>query len=425
MFRVVNIIGHNNYNLSTPPSSVRLRTLAGNIMESSRNSGLVVLLHAVFFVSGITTVLIGQVLPVLSAAFALNDLQAGYFFPAQFSGSIIGTIVSSWFGKRNNFVLAATLGSVAMAIGVTAMTLSSFSGCLAGFLINGVGVGLTLPSINMLILEMNPHRGAAALSLLNFCWGLGAIACKPFVDATSTRTSILLTSLVLAIPQMIAAALITFLPRPSGQTALPRQTVDTPAAVPIWATGIAWTIALFNFVHVGFESGIGGWLTTYAERLHGNPVTELFSPTFLYFLSFVAGRGLAPILFRYLSEDRVLFLDLGIMAVGMALILSAPGLGWLSLGAAVTGLGSSSVFPTNLSRFTRVFGPTATRRATPLFVCGTLGGATVTWLIGFVSNSTGTLHSGMFSLIACVVVLLIVQAFLAFLPGRSEPVGSQ
>lgn len=390
-------------------------------METVKNKELSALLHIVFFVSGITTVLIGQVLPILAAAFALNDQQSAYFFPAQFSGSITGTLMTTWFGRRNRFVLAAILGCVAMAAGVTMMSLASFEGCLAGFFVNGIGVGLTLPSINMLVLEMNPTRGASALSILNFCWGIGAIVCKPFVDLTSTRSSIFLTTLLLAVPLLMAAALIAFLPRPDERpTARIEADNQNVRPVAIWATRLAWTIALFNFVHVGFESGIGGWLTTYADRLHGEPVVQLFSPTFLYFLFFVLGRGVAPLFFRYLSENKVLFLDLILMLAGMLIILTAGNLIWLGIGSAISGFGASSVFPTNLSRFTNTFGPTATRRATPLFVCGTLGATAVTWLIGFVSNQAGSLNLAMFALLACVVLLLVLQVFLALRPTEAK-----
>lgn len=197
---------------------------------------------------------------------------------------------------------------------------------------------------------------------------------------------------------------------------------EPPAA--IWVTSLAWTIAFFNFVHVGFESGIGGWLTSYADRLHGEPVVQLLSPTFLYFLFFVIGRGVAPVLFRFLSENSVLFLDLILMLIGMLIILTAGNLTWLGVGAAVSGFGASSVFPTNLSRFTHAFGPTATRRATPLFVSGTLGAAAVTWLIGFVSNQAGSLNSGMFALLGCVVVLLLLQVLLAARHGRPATVSA-
>ncbi len=384
------------------------------LMGASKPRALNVLLHVVFFASGIATVLIGQVLPILSARFALNDLQAGYFFPAQFAGSIIGTLATNWFGRRNNFVLATILGSALMAAGVTGMSLTSYEGCLAGFFVNGLGIGLTLPSINMLILEMNPLRSASALSILNFCWGLGAIFCKPFVDLTSTRTSIFITAFLLAMPLLIGAALIGFLPREDHKHLLdaPTQTEDLKPTV-IWATGLAWTIAIFNFVHVGFESGMGGWLTTYSDRLNGEPVVGLFSPTFLFFLFFVIGRGVAPIFFRYMSEDRVLFLDLVLMLAGMLVILFAGNVFWLGIGAAVSGFGSSSVFPTNLARFTRIFGPTATRRATPLFILGTLGATSVTWLIGFVSNNAESLRAGMFALLVCVILLVLLQLVLA------------
>jgi fucose permease len=384
------------------------------MMHLSRNRDLSILLHFLFFLSGISTILIGQVLPILTAGFALNDLQAGYFFPAQFGGSILGTIASSWFGRRSRFLLATVIGCVAMAAGMTAMNLVSFEGCLVGFFLNGLGIGLTLPSVNLLVLEMNPHRGASALSFLNFCWGAGAILCKPFVDATATKGSIFITTLFLVVPLLVGAAFVSLLP--GGAETPPEATrSDSPETEPaaIWTTALAWMIAFFNFVHVGFESGMGGWLTTYADRLQGDPVVHLFSPTFLYFLFFVAGRGVAPLYFRFMSENQVLFLDIGLMLVGMLVILTAGNLAWLGIGAAVSGFGASSVFPTNLSRFTRTFGPTATRRATPLFVCGTLGAAGVTWLIGFVSNRADSLGAGMFTLLGCVVAIAVIQAILA------------
>jgi fucose permease len=384
-------------------------------MESTGNRDLKILLHIVFFVSGIATVLIGQVLPILSTSFALNDLQAGFFFPAQFAGSILGTLASTWFGRRNKFVLATVIGSLLMAAGMTMMNLVAYEGCLAGFFVMGLGIGMTLPSVNMLVLEMNPQlRGASALSLLNFCWGLGAILCKPFVDATSTKGSIFITTLFLVIPLIAGAALMALLPRqPESATAPGSSLSNGGETAAIWTTSLAWTIALFNFVHVGFESGMGGWLTTYAGRVHGEPVVHLFSPTFLYFLFFVAGRGIAPLYFRFMSENYVLFLDIGLMLVGMLLILSAGDLTWLCVGAALSGFGASSVFPTNLSRFTRIFGPGSTRHATPLFVSGTLGGAAVTWLIGFVSNQAGGLWAGMFTLLACAGVVGAIQVLLA------------
>jgi fucose permease len=123
---------------------------------------LKILLHAGFFVSGIATVIIGQLLPIMKEKFALGDGQLGNFFPAQFLGSLVGTFLTSWFGKRNQFLPASFIGCFLMGAGVLMLNFGSYELCLFGFFVNGLGIGLTLPSINMLILELNPARGGGA-----------------------------------------------------------------------------------------------------------------------------------------------------------------------------------------------------------------------------------------------------------------------
>ena len=367
-----------------------------------------VVLHVIFFLSGITTVLIGQVLPVLAKHFSLSDLQVSYFFPAQFAGSLIGTLLTSMAGRRNMYFAATIAGSLLMAGGIPLMNVDIFAVCLLGFAINGMGIGLTLPAINMLILEMNPDRAGSALSVLNFCWGLGAIVCKPFVDLFGTADQLGMTTWLLAIPIAIGAAAL-FLFGGGRRETTNDTSADDEDTTPIWKTPIAWMIAAFNFIHVGFESGIGGWLTTYTGRVPGDPLASWISPTLLYFLFFVLGRGFAPVLYRFLNESKMLILGLLIILIGMAVILSAPTVLALSLGATIAGFGTSWIFPTNVARFSQTFGPTASRRATPLFICGTLGAAASTWMIGYISDKTGSLHSGMYVLLAAVMLLIILQ----------------
>lgn len=392
-------------------------------MPRTRNVGLLkTLLHIIFFLSGIATVLIGPILPVLARHFALSDLQLSFFFPAQFAGSVCGTLLSSRFARANNYMSSAMLGCAAMGCGELLLNFDSYGVCLAGFVFVGLGVGLTLPSINMMIVEINPDRPAAALSLLNFCWGVGAIVSKPFVDLFSTAGNLGLTTVVLAVPLLIFAVLLRVAAGPYRRKADQTATVDSEDAQPeerrsdgddIWRTPLAWAIAAFNFIHVGFESGMGGWLATYTGRLEGEPVVQWLSPTLLYFSLFVLGRGIAPVLFRYLNENKMLFLGLFIVLAGMVITLSAGTVIMLSLGSAIAGFGTSWIFPTNVARFSRTFGAAANRRATPLFICGTFGAALATWLIGFLSNRAGNLRAGMFVLIVSIVLLIVLQSVLS------------
>ncbi len=380
------------------------------------------ILSGLFLVSGSVTVLIGQLLPIFAKQYALNDLQLSFYFPAQFAGSLVGTWLTSRFARSNRFIAASFIGAVLMAAGVLLMNIDSFPVSLAALLINGIGIGLTLPAINMTVLELSPENAASSLSFLNFFWGVGAIVCKPFVDLSSRGSDVVVTTTVLAAPLLIAAALLYFQPTrmiaADGSTKSANELSNTP----IWTQPLAWAIALFNFIHVGFESGMGGWLTTYTERLDETQAAHWLSPTLLYFLFFVFGRGVAPVLFRFLNENRMLFLGLFTILAGMLMTVSASSVFVLGIGAAVSGFGTSWIFPTNVSRFSHTFGASASRRATPLFIFGTLGAASSTWLIGFVSNQTGNLRSGMYVLVLSVVLLILLQVWLRSRSIRvSEP----
>lgn len=381
--------------------------------ETSGTLRLKVTLHLIFFLSGLATVLIGQVLPILARQFSLSDLQLSYFFPAQLSGSLIGTLAADRFARRDEQLLAAIFGGFAMVLGLLTMSSNSLSFCLLGFFVNGLGIGLTLPAINMTVVALNPQRTGAALSILNFCWGVGAIISKPFVDVFSKLNSLGPTTLVLAAPLLIASLLLILTRRAEHRAKNKPANIADDVDIPLWSTPLAWLIALFNFIHVGFESGIGGWMTTYAERVEGGASVGLISPILLYFLFFVIGRGVAPLLFRRLDETKMLFLGLAIILVGVVTLLVATTVVGLSAGAILCGFGTSWIFPTNVSRFSLTFGPNAIRRATPLFLCGTLGAATVTWLIGLVSEQTGDLRSGMLILAIGVVMLLVLQTGLS------------
>src|SRR6266446_878781 len=88
---------------------------------------LKILLHFSFFLSGMATVLIGPILPILAKHFALNDLQVSFFFPSQFAGSLFGTFLTSRFARRNNFLLATMIGGISMATGLLLMNFDSFA----------------------------------------------------------------------------------------------------------------------------------------------------------------------------------------------------------------------------------------------------------------------------------------------------------
>lgn len=385
-------------------------------MESSANLStsstkrILIFLHAGFLLIGIITVILGQILPILAARLSLNDLNAGYLFTAQFTGSLTGTLFYNRLIKKFGFVKTLLGGFCLLAFGCAGLNIDSWFGCLAAIYVYGAGIGLTIPSINLLVAEIAGEKSSSALNTINFFWGIGAIFCKPFVDLFKSPNSILLPTIVLSLLFLMIGAAIWF----SDYEENDQKKEDFYGASKlIWTTSAAWLIAVFSFIHIGIESAVGGWLTTFESRQAQNSEGGFISAAFIFFFFMVLGRGIAPLFFKFLSENAVLLGSVLIMTAGIILILWAGTFSFLLTGAAVLGFGTSTLYPTNLSRFTKIFGRQAIHNATPLFVLGSLGGAFVTWLVGFASTSFNSLRSGFFVVLICCILLIILQRILA------------
>lgn len=378
----------------------------------NENKPLIFIVHFAFLVCGIGTVLIGQILPVLSKRLSLDDAQSGGLFIAQYAGSLIGNFVFDYATKRFGFVKTIVFALLLLTFGCLLLNSDSRLVCVGGIFINGIGIGTSLGPINMLVVVLNPERSASALNILNFFWGIGAILSQPFVSFFGTPESILVPTLILSSVFFLLAISLFFYRIDLGKT---KNESDNNAPIedsPVWIYPLAWLIALFNFIHVGFESGAGGWLTTYSERFPEG-ANSLLTATPAFFLLFVVGRGTAPIFLRFLNENNFLFLSLIIMTLGTIIVVCAESFTFLVIGASIAGFGSSAIFPTNVGRFTKIFGESATRKIMPLFFAGTLGGMFVTQLIGIVSAASGNLRSGIFVLLGTGIILLFLQIIIA------------
>lgn len=388
-------------------------------MSNDRRSDTIgtFLLHAIYLVSGTVTVLIGPLLPILARRFDLGDMDAGMFFPAQFAGSLTGTILSSRFGRVGRFYDAAWIGGFAMAAGVMLLSFEIRGVVIGGFLLMGIGIGLTLPAINMLILERSRDNAGSALSILNLCWGIGAILCKPFMDMTQDDDSTVSSSVILSVAFVLMSAVMLAV-RPQS-IAITRVAARSESQKSLWTTLPILLITAFNFVHVGFESSVGGWLAAYTERVGGSG-GSVVSPVLVYFVMFVAGRAAAPLILRLVPEVMMIPIGLAQMFAGVVLILFANSVELLCFGAVFAGFGTSWIFPINIARFHHAAGDARDVDATPFFLFGTFGAAVSTWMIGYVSDTAGSLRSGMTVLLISVIALIVMQAAIFFVSDRNK-----
>jgi fucose permease len=357
-----------------------------------------------FFVIGVVTVLLGQVLPVLSTRLYLNDAQSGTLFLAQFAGSATGTLLVGKFAGRFGFVVATLVGLGAMIIGVPGLNFGNFYLCWLSVFIYGSGLGMTIPAINLLTIDITPdHLQSSSVNLINFAWGIGAICSQPFVALVSSGDSLVAVTVLIDIA--LAALVLCFVLSMRAFPVREAHDADPLTIAPLWRRPRSWLFLLFGFFVIGIESGLGGWLTTYSKSLAGAVPT--FNSTVAFFAFLVLGRGLASVVSRRLSENTLISICTVTLLTGIFLIVFDEA--HAVIGAAVAGLGTSAIFPTNMVRFTRAFGPTATQRAAPLFISGICGAAVLSWLTGLVSTGYGSLRLGLVVLLIAAAAVIILQ----------------
>ena len=280
--------------------------------------------HAAFIPTGIVTVLLGPVLPSLSARWSLSDAQAGEFFTAQFLTSIAGVALSGALVPRWGYKAVIVLGLLFMAAGVGTLPIGSRLLGMAAVACYGLGLGLIIPACNLLVAELNPGRRTAAVSLLNFSWTVGAVAC-PFLLAPFQRKGLIspffyvLAGFVLLVAACIAR--VSFPPpHKSGEDASAEATKPLLAML---RTPVAVVLAVLFFVYVGTENAMGGWLASYAKRLSGSGGTIWVTVPSFFYAGLLANRALAPAFLRRVSEIWLARISMGVALLGLVTLLSA------------------------------------------------------------------------------------------------------
>jgi FHS family glucose/mannose:H+ symporter-like MFS transporter len=361
--------------------------------------------YASFVPIGIATVLLGPMLPTLSARWSLNYSQAGALFTAQYLASTLAVALSGVLVSRWGFRFAIKAGLLLMSAGVALLLAGPRTMgilCIGAY---GGGLGLAVPAANLLVAEMNPGRRSATLNLLNFCWSAGAVAC-PFLVAAAAKSR--------QIPLFLAAVAGFALLVAIGIAAMPAYIVEPSATkgagqnkgVAVqWKHGAVLILGALFFLYVGIENGFGGWVASYAKSL-GNltPALALMTPSFFY-AALMLGRWLAPLLLRMTDEIRLVQAGLLVACAGMAGLVLSHGLRGVVVSAGVAGLGLSYVYPITISLLSREFGPASSRIGSFMFTMSNIGGGLLPWLVGVSSNHFGTLKAGLaVPLIGCAAM---------------------
>jgi fucose permease len=359
---------------------------------TSGQTGLLVVLFVGFILSGIATTIIGPMLPVFIRKWSLDDGQAGLFSSVQFLASLVGTGVSgvwmAWRGYRPSLVAGYAL----IGYGLATLNASTHVNALAATAAFGLGYGLITPGTNLYVAEAGGTRSASLLSLLNFTWGVGAMACSPLIALALRKNRLpgLLISYAIFGGLLAVALLFTHFDAEKHKESL----TNTDAAPLRVGRGVTIALAALFFIYVGMETSIGVWSAEYSRRI-ANGITNIttLAPMFFY-TGLTAGRGLAPLVLLSVSERPLVLAALSLTAVGTAVVIFSTTLKVTIAGVFLAGLGCASIYPIYIAWLSKWYGARAKRIGGFLFALASLGGSAGPWLVGTFSKYGGSLRVG-------------------------------
>jgi fucose permease len=324
----------------------------------------------------------------------LNDAQAGYFFVAQFLGSTAGAVLSGFLASRSGFLHSLMIGYSVMAMGVGALGMTSWPVSVGAIFCYGVGLGLTIPTTNVFVAEMNPDRRAAALSLLNLAWSIGATASPPIIALVIVQGARTGRLLGLAAMLALVTLCLTQLRIVPKTRRADKNLLDT-FRIREWRRPLGVVFAVLFFLYVGTENAVGGWVASLANRLSNGSGTRWELAPSLFWATLLFGRALTPALLQYLMDVKLAVAGLLMSCFGVTALLASRTLVGVFVGVSLAGLGLSSVFPITIATLTRCSGSTASQVAGPMFALAGLGGAALPWLVGFLSSQFDSLRAGL------------------------------
>ena len=361
-----------------------------------RLSLLMPLLYLGFALTGSGTVLLGAMLPRLSAGWHLRDKDAGSLLLVQFAASALGSLL-----VREKFLRTLASGYGLIAVGALAVLMLQ-GRSLPAFGLYGLGLGLAMTSTNMLVGRRYSTRKGAALAVLNFSWSLGAVVCPflvaRFVSHTDSNAAFGLLGLLAA-----PFALLPLLCLP-GDFEVAENLRQTPARRREAKTIVYF--AVLGFLYVGIESAAGNWISTYAIRAGSWSFPRSSLAVFSFWAALLLGRAVTPALLALLPERRLYRVSALATAAGIALLLAGHTPQSILAGSVLTGLALAPLFPLIVSLFLVELGDS--RNGGWFFAIAGVGGAALSWLTGTLSTAAGSLRIGMMAPAAAVLAMVVM-----------------
>ncbi|MEW4369081.1 MFS transporter [Paenibacillus kandeliae] len=376
---------------------------------------------AFYFLIGITSVMLGALLPVILPHYQRSYSDGGTLLFLQFVGFLVGVLVSpsisTAMGRKRLLLIA--LAAITLAYGIMG-TLPAWGWMVALTVFVGFGSGIIESSIGAFTIEFAEEQKAVAMTKLDVYFGVGSMLLPALASLyiylgvwqlsfyTIALATFVLLLFWLTMPADSSAHLHQDRIEAQGQTAAP--------AKPRYQAGqlrLLSIFVLFFFVYMGIELGMMNFLPSILiESIHISDYAASLSVTFFWgaitigrlFVGRMAeSMSYTPFLLGSTIASMLLIIALALFTSPIMMYVLIFGIGFC-----ISGLFSIALV------FANTLMPGMVERTTStLIAAGGIGGSVLQYLIGWSMDrwSVGpTLWIfALFALILLVSIVIVQQ----------------
>lgn len=249
-----------------------------------------------YLLIGITSVVLGALLPVLLTYYERGYSDGGFLLFLQFLGFLVGVLVAPALTARIGRKAMLTLALICIVAAYTLLGfLPSWSVVLLLTIIVGFGSGIIEPSVGAFTIEFTENQKAVAMSKLDVFFALGALLIPAVAALFIWMDQWHLTFYTVAVLSLVLMLLWITMPRPAALylEQAGENTVAHTAGKAQYSRkhlGLLTIFVIFFFIYMGLELGLMNFLPSIlVERLHLQESVASLSVSILW-IAMIIGR---------------------------------------------------------------------------------------------------------------------------------------
>ena len=386
--------------------------------QTNQENRLIAATLFVFFVSGASSMLMGNLMPFLRETYGISYTRAGLLLSLPSWGNLASIFITgylpTYIGRRKTVLLTAVWMIIAFTL--VGCGIGGAATLPVACLMIGVARGGNTNFSNTMMSTLPGEKSAVGYNLLHGAFAVGAVLSPLTLIACSSRISNGWRYMTMGIVVLCLAQLLVYLRMrlPEEQVTGSIKTVDRS----FLKNRNFWLGSAILFFYISAEYAIVNWMVTYFKDtgiLSAN-VSQLMSS--LLWVVIFAGRMAGAAIVGKISRKVILVADgVGLLVFFLIVFFSRSELP-IFLGIMGVGLFMATIYTTALALGTQSIKGNDLGVSTMIFV-GSTGGIITPAVVGMVAEQAG-IQAGMGIVVAVTALLLGTILFSVFSKGGNN-----